>query len=173
TAAGPGEHLDHARCPQIAEPRRRDPPEPALGPVALVRTRDDLDEPTIASVARTRIDLALHQREQQPVRDRELRDQRLGLRRDERVERALVPRHVSALRRLLLDELALLLGIGRGLDLESLVLDHVLGRLGDDRAARFAAATTGSPRDRFDVPDAEEPGAVPVEVAEPGETPRK
>src|SRR5690606_41803332 len=48
-------------------------------------------------------------------------------------------------------------------------LDHVLGRLGDDRAARVEAATTGSPRDLFEVADAEDPDAVAVELAELGE----
>ena len=72
--------------------------------------------------------------------------ERFGRALDEALEGALVPGH-EALGRFLLLELLHLLGVAHGFELGLVVLDLVLGRLGDDHALGIVTRAAGAARD--------------------------
>ena len=133
----------------------------ALVRVALVRRLDEMRERHAPAVFFAREDAHHH-----AVGHGEARDERLGQRGDEPIERGLVPVHVAPIRRLLADDLALLAGVAPGLCLELQVLDDVLGRLGDHAALVIVALATGASADLLEVADAEDGGLLAVELAE-------
>ncbi len=105
--------------------------------VGLQRVRDEAHDAGVGVPALARL------REHHGVRDAQARRERLGRRGAELLEGVLVPVH-EAFRRALLLELAQLLGISRGLELELCVLNLVLGRLGDDAALGVEARAAGA-----------------------------
>ncbi len=130
------------------------------GALRLVAVADQLPHRT-APVARPAEDV-----EQHAVRHLEARDQLLGRRPDQPLERAEIP----------VDEVVLgrpapgdLLALAGRLLAQADVLDDVLGRLHDDEAAGVEALAARAPRDLVEVARAQVSGLPPVELAEPRE----
>ena len=109
---------------------------------------------------------ALEHLEEHPVRDAEARDERLGLRVDEPLERRPVPVHVALVGRLLAHDPLQLHGVAPGLRLEPQVLDDVLGRLRDDEPPIVEALASRAPGDLLEVAHAEDRRLLAVELAE-------
>src|SRR5204863_6724537 len=113
-----------------------------------VRARDDLQQASIAlgaplAPALRGVAPALQARQQHPVRDLEARFQRLGCAADQTIKGAAIEVHVALRGRLVHHDLLAL----RGLRREPLVLDDVLGRLGEDVAVLVEAFAARAPRD--------------------------
>ena len=80
-----------------------------------------------------------------------------------------VPVGIAPLRRLTFDQLLFLLGIGSGLGLGLLVLDHVFGGLHDHRAGGVETAATGPTGDLLELPHRQHSDPTAVVLAELGE----
>ena len=107
--------------------------------------------------------------QQHPVRHLEPRDQRLGRRSDQPLERVQVPVDEVVLGRLPLHDL---LAVARGLLAQPDVLDDVLRRLDDDEAAVVEALAPGAPGDLVELAGAQVRRLLAVELAQAREQDR-
>ena len=117
---------------------------------------------------RHRVALAGQDVDEHRVRDAHPRCQRLGLGRDEALEGLLRPAD-EAVGGLLALDLALLLRVVTRLLDGPVVLDDVVGSLGDDPAAHVEPRPTGPPDDLVELARLEHPLLRAVELRQPGE----